>query len=126
MIVCDAKIALPYNARYQFLLDMRSKKVAVAAQSKDNIDNDLDEENNYLANKIAGSAKKMKTLDGYFGPKMHQPTLQDCTPPDSNVNDDEIFGEDEPIVKTLQICGTRVNGVGQTSQKFIWRRQVYQ
>jgi hypothetical protein len=59
MGVCTAKIALPYNARYQFLLDMRSKKVAVAAQSKDNIDNDLDEENIDLANKIAGSANEL-------------------------------------------------------------------
>jgi hypothetical protein len=72
MRVCAAKIALPYKAPYQFLLDMRSKKVAVDAQYKDNID---------LANKIAGSAKKRKTLDGYFCPKMHQPTLHDCTPP---------------------------------------------
>jgi hypothetical protein len=84
MRVCAAKIASPYKARYQFLLDMRSNKVAVAAQSKDNIDNDLDEENIDLANKIAGSAKKRNMLDGYFGRKMHQPTLHNCTPPDKS------------------------------------------
>jgi hypothetical protein len=81
MKVCAVKIDLPYKAWYQCLLDMRSKKVAVAAQPKDNIDNDLDEENIDLANKIDGSVKKRKTLDGYFGPKNHQPTLHDCTPP---------------------------------------------
>jgi hypothetical protein len=41
MIVCTAKIALPYKERYQFFQDIRSNKVAVAAQSKDHIDNDL-------------------------------------------------------------------------------------
>jgi hypothetical protein len=60
---------------------MRSNKVAVDAQSKDHIDNDSEEENIDLAHNIAGSAKKRKTSDGYFGAKMNQLTLYDCTPP---------------------------------------------
>jgi hypothetical protein len=75
MRVCAAKSALSYKAWYQFLLEMRAKKVAVADQSKDHIDNDLEEENVDIAHNIAGSVKKRKTLDAYFGAKMHQPTL---------------------------------------------------
>jgi hypothetical protein len=64
MIVCAAKFALPYKAWHQFLLDMKSRKVAVTAQSKDHVDNDLEEESIDLGRKIAGSVKKRKTFDG--------------------------------------------------------------
>jgi hypothetical protein len=57
MIICAAKTALSYKAMYQFLLDMRSKKVPVTVQAKDHIYNDAEEENIGLAHNIASSSK---------------------------------------------------------------------
>jgi hypothetical protein len=88
-----------YKVGYLFLLEMKANKVAVTVQSKDHIDNDLEEENFDLAHKIAGIAKKRKTLGAYFGAKMHQLTPYDCTPPYKwiVIDDEMVFDYEEKV-----------------------------